>query len=590
MTKTLKALSLCCLLILAAACQKDFTIDNGAQLPAKNITTSVSGRVTDQTGIPVSGATVRAGSSFATTDINGKFQIENANLVDQAAFVRVEKPGYFNGSRTFVAQANQKHYAEIQLLTKNIAGSINGATGGSINLLNGSSISLPANSVVDESTGAAYSGMVQVSVAWIDPTSTELFRQMPGDLRGIDEAGRENNLQSFGMLAVELNGSSGQKLQIAKGKQASLKFPLPASVQAAAPATIPLWSFNETTGLWKQEGTATKSGNLYLAEVSHFSFWNCDAAFLNVNFSATFVDQNGKPLMNRLVKITRSGPSNGILLTTFAYTDTAGHVAGRVPQNEAMVLQVLGSYNCSQQLYTQNIGPYAPNTNANLGVVVVNTGVNINYTLTGAVNNCNGTPVASGMVNVVTGSGVYRADIINGNFLVSFPGCAASQSITYIATDYSGQQQGTSVTTTINAGNNNLGTITACGSNVNEFISFTFKGSTYTLTPPDSLMGETWSFQIPMTTVTGFTPFTSSYVNVSMTTRGQALGSFNLDNMDLTIGQNNYFDAITTGTTTFTEFGQVNQFISGTVSTMLKDSLSQTPYPFNCTFRVRRTR
>lgn len=589
MNAALKACLFVCFAVLFATCQKDFSVDSGNGnipnvIPSTNITASVAGRVIDQNGEPVKGVLVTAGLMTATTDVNGSFSINNANVLDQAAFVKAEKTGFFTGSRTFVARQNQDHYVEIQLLTKTVIGTVSATSGGTINVANGSAITLPANGIVVESTGAAYTGNVQVSMAWIDPTSVNLFRQMPGDLRGIDEAGRENNLQSFGMLAVELNGSGGEKLQIASGKKASLKFPLPSAIQAAAPATIPLWSFNETTGLWKQEGSATKSGNVYLADVSHFSFWNCDAAFLNVNFSATFKDQNGNPLVNRLIKITRSGPANGILLTTYAYTDNAGYVAGRVPQNESMVLEVLGTYTCTQAIYSQNLGPYAPNSNANLGVVTVNTGMNVNYTLTGMVNNCAGSPVTNGFVRVVTGNGVYNAQINNGTFNLNFASCSATQSITYYAVDNTASQQSNTVTATINSGTTNLTVINACGTNSNEFINVTFNGATYQLL--DSLSGNAWTFQVPMTNIFGTNISQNLYVSIN--SMGQAQGTFTIDNMDLRIGNNQYYNSATVGNVVYTEYGAPNQFIAGTVNQLLRDSLGTTTYPFNCTFRVRR--
>jgi hypothetical protein len=69
---------------------------------------------------------------------------------------------------------------------------------------------------------------------------------------------------------------SNCKLQ--PGKTAKLRFTIPSSLRSTAPATIPLWSVDETTGLWKQEGSATKGTDYYEGDVSHFSFWNCDAS------------------------------------------------------------------------------------------------------------------------------------------------------------------------------------------------------------------------------------------------------------------------------------------------------------------------
>ncbi len=63
-------------------------------------------------------------------------------------------------------------------------------------------------------------------------------------------------LQSTGMIAVELEFFSAQSLQLATGKTAVVKMPIPTSLLAKAPPTINTWSLNEQ-GIWVKEGTAT---------------------------------------------------------------------------------------------------------------------------------------------------------------------------------------------------------------------------------------------------------------------------------------------------------------------------------------------
>ncbi len=92
---------------------------------------------------------------------------------------------------------------------------------------------------------------------------------------------------SFGMMAVVLESTSGEKLQIAKDKSAKLTIPIPSSIQSSAPASISLWYVDEQTGLWKEEGTATKNGTSYVGDVKHFSFWNADFSNPAVNVSVT---------------------------------------------------------------------------------------------------------------------------------------------------------------------------------------------------------------------------------------------------------------------------------------------------------------
>ena len=67
--------------------------------------------------------------------------------------------------------------------------------------------------------------------------------------------------------------------KIRQGDKATLFFPI-ADIQIdKLDNTIPLWSLNEETGLWIQEGVANLNGQFIVAEVSHFSFWNLDLSF-----------------------------------------------------------------------------------------------------------------------------------------------------------------------------------------------------------------------------------------------------------------------------------------------------------------------
>ncbi len=488
MNTAFKAFLVLCFSVLFTACQKDLSNQGDPQIdiPASaNITATVAGRITNELGEPVKGAIVTAGTTSAITDVNGVFEISNASLKDQAAFIKVEKSGYFSGSRTFRAKQSQKHYVEIQLLPKTIVGTINATTGGTINMSNGSSITLPANGVVEKSSGVAYTGTVNVAMTWIDPTSPDLANQMPGDLRGVDESGRERGMISYGMLGVELEGAGGEKLQIATGKKAALKFPLPAAIQSAAPATIALWSFNETTGLWKQEGTATKVGAKYEAEVSHFSFWNCDVPFDLTSFAATLKDQNGNPLKHVLVKIKRTG--TGWSTTANAFTDSSGNVQGLVPKNEPLVLEVWTSISCASAIHTQNIGPFASPATMNVTVTLSTSNT---FVISGSAVNCSNAAVTDGFAEVKVGPYVYRATIINGIFSVTFNNCTSTQLVNYFVVDNTGGQQSTPVTATVNAGNTNVGVINACGTSTQTFLNFTLDGVAYDILPPlDSLSG-----------------------------------------------------------------------------------------------------
>jgi hypothetical protein len=589
MNTALKALLVLCMGVFFTACQKDLSNQGGPQIDiptSANITATVSGRITNELGEPVKGAMVTAGTASAMTDVNGVFEISNASLKDQAAFIKVDKAGYFPGSRTFRAKQSQKHYIEIQLLPMTIVGTINATTGGTINVSNGSSITLPANGVVVKSSGAAYTGTVNVSMTWIDPTSANLATQMPGDLRGIDESGAERGMISYGMLGVELEGTGGEKLQIATGKKASLKFPLPSAIQSAAPATIALWSFSETTGLWKQEGTATKVGAKYEAEVSHFSFWNCDAPFEITSFSANIKDQNGNPLKYAMVKIKLT--SSGFWSAGYAFTDSSGNVQGLIPKNQPLILEVYTSSSCATAIHVQNIGPFVAPTTMNITVNVSTASL---FTITGTVQNCSVAAVLNGYAEVKAGFHVYRAPIVNGAFSVSFNNCSSSQQVTYFAVDNTGSQQSTPVTTTINAGNTNVGVINACGTSTQQFINFTVDGTPHNLVhPANFLYANSYSQGTTFTTtsINGGDSLTNT--NIYFSFNGGATGTFPLSFVMAQIpgiGDSLTMNISNPINVTVTEFGAVGGYIAGSFSGSLY-STGMVAHPVQCTFRVRR--
>lgn len=577
-----------------ATCQKDFSI-NGNQpvtpAPGADITAKVQGRITDEFGDPVKGALVTAGTFSATTDINGEFLINNADLKSDAALVKVSKAGYFPASRTFRARQGNKHYVEIQLVPKVSIGTISGSAGGTISVGNGSAITLPANGVVVESSGAAYTGNVKVEMAWIDPSSRSMFLQMPGDLRGINTSNSESSLQSYGMLVVELTGSTGEKLQIASGKKATLKFPLPSSLQASAPATIPLWSFNETTGLWKEEGTAIKTGNSYTGDVSHFTYWNCDMPLTNpAHFTATFVDQNGQPLTNVHVLIN---------LATGGYTgahgmpDSSGYIAATVPSGQPLSLLIVtyGSQ-CQGPLSTQAIGPFAPGTTTNLGTITITLTGPLVTTVTGTAVDCSNNPVTNGTAEVHVGYNIYKGNITNGSFSVSIVSCSASQTATYFVTDNVANKESAPVTTTINAGNNAVGTLTACGISSLRFINYTIDGVSYNLaSPPDntSASDSSQGTTSGVTTISGNTAQNSQGQYVFFSFNGNTVGSFALQSLYL---NNPTFMGTANVTTnpvsvTITEYGGIGGYVAGSFSGSFIDA-SNVTHTIQCNFRVRR--
>jgi uncharacterized protein (TIGR02145 family) len=346
------------------SCRKDEDVadtpDNNIPTPGTLVgnsrTVDVVGQVFDESGNPLSGATVQAGygSQSTFTDERGFFRLLDIAGFENIALVKVSKAGYFAGSRSFVPTDGQNR-VRIALLAKNDAGNFSAAAGGQVSSEN-VTIDFASGSIA--LNGQPYSGNVHVAINSIDPTDTwNMSQQMPGSLVGAN--GQQFDvLRSFGMAGVELTDDSGQELQLLSGTNATVRFEVPASLLADAPSTIPLWHYNETQGYWVREGEATLNGNFYEGQVSHFSFWNCDIPAQAVMCSITLLQgaQNGaNPIQGAHVVIT-----SDVFGSRPGYTNSNGLVSGLVPSNEVLEVNVYIICGTSEVLvYTATIGPLA---------------------------------------------------------------------------------------------------------------------------------------------------------------------------------------------------------------------------------------
>lgn len=568
------------------SCQKDLdyvSLDPSqpADLTTK-VNSSVSGFVTDENNLPVLGASVAAGGMTTTTDKYGYFEIKNVQVVQNAAVVTVTQNGYFKGIKTYIAADNKAAFFRIKLIPKTNAGSINAASGGNVTLSNGLIVALPANGVVNAATNAAYTGTVNVAAHWINPTAADLNETMPGDLRGIALDGSLKLLTTYGMAAVELTGSGGELLQIASGKKATLTMNIPASILASAPATIPLWSFDEAKGLWKQEGQATRTGSTYVGEVSHFSFWNCDMPNNYIQLDFTLRDEANNPIAAAYVRLTVVGTSN----SATGYTDGAGWVRGAVPPNANLLMEVFTSYNCGSPVYTQNIT--TGNTNLSLGNITIPTPSNL-AVITGTATDCSNAPLTNGRIIVHEGYYYSVYTLSNtGSFSFSRLLCNGTANVEIIAEDLTAMQQSAPVPVTLSVGPNAIGNLQACGINTQEYINFSVDGgvtTTQLLAPGDSVY-QSGNGSTVNSFIFGYrnsTPSIEVYFSYSNT--GIAVGS---TQPLLSFSSNQILgQGATTGSVNITEYGAVGQFIAGTVTGTVVTTTPQT-YNIVCSFRVRR--
>jgi len=374
-------------LFLYLGCSPDDSV-----APSQKFQGSLFVTVRDTDGKPVSGATLVMDDQTAITDDDGTYYFTQVTLTGDD-YLQVEKSGYFKGSRRFNTKESSTQFLQVTLMYQEEIGNFNAASSASISIDSKSKLTFPDHSVT-RADGSSYSGNVRVMASPIYSDDPQMSDKMPGALTAIDETGAKVVLGSFGMLAVELQADNGDVLEIASGKTVEVQFGIPNTQLGQAPPTIPLWYFDEAKGYWVQEGEATKQGNVYVAQLPHFSFWNWDVVYELVNWEASYVYPGGTAAQNAEICMT----IKSINTQRCTKTDANGQVYGPVPANE--LLELIVRNDCGNIIYADEIGPFSDDVKMERTTLDI---TQYDYaTISGTALKCDGSPLTSGMVRVRT--------------------------------------------------------------------------------------------------------------------------------------------------------------------------------------------
>jgi hypothetical protein len=457
------------------SCQKEYNID--LDTPATSTTrlasnsVNLQGNIYDEKGQPASGATVIVGKQRVITDENGYFRIDKAPISGVSPMITVEKDGYFKTFRSFRLTSGTTQLV-VQLTKKESIGTITATTGGELALQNGSRVALAAGGVVYAGTGSAYTGNVNVYASYIDPVSPNIGTTVPGSFMATDQKGDRVVLESYGMLAVELESSSGEKLQVAPGKTATVSFAIPSSLLSAAPATIPLWYVDEKTGLWQEEGTATKNGNRYTGTVSHFTFWNADKPLIPVQLTASFKTADNLPLSGACIKLTSKG---AVDVMGTIWTDSLGQINEMVPLNQSLLIEILDP--CKNIVYSEQLP--AITGKLDKGIIRLNANKASVLTVKGRLSGCGSKALNGFAVITVNNMSHYAAADGNGNFSTNFITCSNTNTVQVYGVDLNTFQRGNKITLQANGAVADAGNISSCGMAIDEYLQYELDAVSY---------------------------------------------------------------------------------------------------------------
>ena len=322
--------------MFTACCSTDDVSGGGGDVPgpgpvpAPMSMAQLSGFVYDENGDPIDGVTVTSGTSSVKTNAHGAFTLSSVNVVNGRSVVRFSKPGSWYADVVRSVEAKEGDVWEVAMPSI-YNDNFNSSTGKLLNL-RGMKVDIPANSI-KETTEAAYTGNVDSRMAYLDPNDDNFSSMMPGgDLAATgygekDPSNPNPQLISYGMTSVELSKSQTEALQL--NGAATVTFPAPAGLEEHD--IIPLWGFNEETGLWEYEGDATKQPDgTYQGTVTHFSWHNLDYPEKRASCKVIVKDNAGRAIPFQKV----------IVGQVQATTDTNGEFSCNVPTNTPFVVTV----------------------------------------------------------------------------------------------------------------------------------------------------------------------------------------------------------------------------------------------------------
>jgi len=271
-----------------------------------------------------------------TLDATGAFELELPTF-DGRVVINADTDGFGEQSVIVYNTATAgSRVARLLMQTRNAAATFDAAAGASFLVGGEVFATIPGGALVDD-TGTPYSGDVTAELTLIDPSVDAAL--LPGDYLSRNGSGVVQPIESFGALSLTLFGAAGEVLDLAPGQSATVNIPVAAAALAGAPATLPLFWYDDVDGYHVPEGTGTLTTlgggtQVYSATVDHFTVWGAHQPYDPVNVTGCVVNPASTPLPN--VRVNATGVD--YIGTSAAITDAAGNFSIAVKPNSTVLL------------------------------------------------------------------------------------------------------------------------------------------------------------------------------------------------------------------------------------------------------------
>ena len=186
------------------------------------------------------------------------------------------------------------------MLAETAPQSLDATAGGTVTGPRGSSITIPPASLVT-SAGAVVTGTVAGLAHPHQSVGPDAGRGLPGGFASRDD-GRSERIPHDVRSARHSGDPRGERPQFEAWKHRE-RDDSGTVEEREPPASVGSWSLDETTGIWKEEGTATlnAAAHVYAMSLPHLSDWNADVFNLPGCIYGQLVDERMKPLTNGVI-------------------------------------------------------------------------------------------------------------------------------------------------------------------------------------------------------------------------------------------------------------------------------------------------
>jgi hypothetical protein len=212
----------------------------------------------------------------------------------------------------------------------------------------------------------------------------------------------------------------------------------------------------------------------------------------------------------------------------------------------------------------------------------------------GSVKACGGGNLTNGEVIILTDHGNIALRITSGSFDTSFESSTKFDSVYVWAIDWNSLKASDTLKIRVSSESIDLGNISACVRNVDEYVKLNIGTDEFVFVPTlyDSLLVSAWdTLSAPSTYIyrSDYRLSTSKFHRMQF--NGMAAGTFNMNwNCGFFMGQYYSFIMPSTGTITYTEYGNAGGYIKGTINSPFNNNTDGLNYVLTGSFQVRRDR